>query len=133
MGKRQNATIVHITDDPTDGLLVQAVLRKHRNDNVILCDPEKQLASAIIKEEKPDLILLNSILLTIDSIQRYHQLKNTLELKDTPILLWRVAMPKRFTSLANDLGIAGFLSIPIEVKTIIEARDKLLLRATYYH
>ena len=128
-----NATILFIASgaDDSEGRLVQAILEKDRHDRVIICDPTKQHPQTIVETEKPDVIIISSMIVGIDSRQLFRDLKAVPEIQDIPVLFWRVAS-KQLVSTIRQLGAAGFIGFYIQPEQLLEGRDIALSGGTYF-
>ncbi len=128
------ANILVLNDDEDICAVIKLVLENARNDTITTAYSLAQV-KALAQQQTPDLIVLEPVA-RIDyldiGIPVYQQLKRIESLQQVPVLFWMVPNPMHIYPHAQQLGVAGCVSMPSQPKELIEARDVILAGGTYY-
>jgi len=129
----ENARILIVDDDPDLTNALKAILES--KDYIVLTASDRDEGMDKIKQEQPDLIILDVMMNTWqDGFEMSRELKKDLGSKDTPILMLTGVKGKtgiEFKSTAGDptwLPVDGFLDKPVEPEILLSEIEKLLTR-----
>ena len=128
------ANILVLSDEEVICTVIKSVLGNARNDTVVSASSLVQ-ANALAQQQVPDLIVLEFVARIDDldiGIPVYQEIKRIELLQQVPVLFWMVPNPTLIYSQAQQLGIAGCVTMPSQPKELVEARDVILARGTYY-
>jgi CheY-like chemotaxis protein len=110
------------------------ILVDARSDTVTTASSLIQVR-AFAQQQVPDLIILE-FTAQIDEynlgIPVYQQIRGIEAFQEVPILFWMVPNPTYTYPTAQQLGVAGCVTMPSQPKELIEARDVILAGGTYY-
>jgi DNA-binding response OmpR family regulator len=115
-------TILLVEDDTViAGLLVQMITQETHHQ--IFSVPDAPEALDLVKNIKPQLLILDYWLPTIQGIELYDQLHNTEELEKVPAIMLSVNAPLKEI---NQRQIV-YMRKPFDMFRLLEAIDKLLV------
>jgi len=122
-----------IIDDDKDMTEALKIILEDESYKVKVAFTGKQGLDAI-REEKPDLIILDLLLPGEDGVSICRNLKNTSEYKDIPVLVLTALarkMEKKIFSPAvrENLGADEYLDKPVDPEKLVEKVRKLLKRS----
>lgn len=114
--------------------LVVRILMEARNDTAT---PASSLAQAevLAQQQSLDLIVLDFIASIGEhdgGISVYQQIRRIESLRQVPVLFWMVPNPTRIYPEAQQLGVAGCVTMPSPPAELVKARDVILAGGTYY-
>ncbi len=118
------AKTVLIVDDEADLVKVTMFRLKSLGYDVITGASGKE-ALGLIKEKRPDLVLLDLRLPEIDGIDVCKAVKADAALKDIPIVMF-TASTTQVSQQAKEAGADGLLVKPFELGQLTEILDKFL-------
>ena len=124
------AKILIVDDDPDMRLAIGSVLRSRSYDVVEAGDGEEALRK--LKEEKPDLMLLDLLMPKMDGFAVVKELKNTQEdYSNIPILIIssirEEASHRRYElEVGHELDVDEYIEKPIEPFILLERVQRLL-------
>jgi len=125
------AKILIVDDDPDMRLAIGSVLKSRSYEVIEACDGEEALAK--LKEEKPDLMLLDLLMPKMDGFSVVKELRNAgkHEYPDTPILIVSSikedASQRRYElELGQRLDIDDYIEKPIEPFGLLQRVEKIL-------
>jgi len=108
-----------IVDDEPDVLkLAEFRLRKWGYEIITAFDGQKGLE--LIRNEKPDLVLLDLRLPNTDGIEVCRQVKNDKELKHIPIILFTATADIAVAEVAKEYGADDYLVKPYEPEQLLK-------------
>jgi DNA-binding response OmpR family regulator len=123
--------VLFVGDDPDEGRLIELILTRNRGDGVEwMSDARQALVRA--EQEHPDLIIIEFTLPEVDAFDICQQFRGGSTLRDIPILLWRVTVPRYVHARAHELGLAGYLPFPCGPEKLLAARDAAIGGGTFY-
>jgi two-component system phosphate regulon response regulator PhoB len=125
--------VLNVEDDPDIRTFVTTVLEENGYIPIMAKDGEE--GSRMVKEEKPDLIILDILMPRESGIKMYHELKKNPSLKDIPVVMLS-AVSKR-TFLRSQVALTEFgdetvpepeayLEKPVEAEDLAEIVKKIL-------
>jgi CheY-like chemotaxis protein len=120
MGKK----IVVIEDDPTSQKFLELVLGKEGYTVVIASNGLEGLRK--IREETPDLLLLDVMLPGIDGFEISHRLHSELGKTKIPIIMMSAKAQNSDQDAALKVGANAFLSKPIDRLVLLKTISELL-------
>jgi CheY-like chemotaxis protein len=127
------AKILVVDDDPDILVAVSSVLKSRSYEVVIAHDGEEALAK--LREEKPDLMLLDLPMPKMDGFAACRELQNDdwKEHRNIPILITssvrEEASRRRYElETGSDLAVNGYIEKPIEPHILLERVEKLLAK-----
>lgn len=96
---------------------------------------DKNQAQRMVIEERPDLIVIGTILPRGDAFNFHQWLKENKNLKDIPLLVIDASPDKKLTMGWNKyegcvLEAEDYIQKPVDVKSLVQLLDKLIERAT---
>jgi DNA-binding response OmpR family regulator len=108
-----------IVDDEPDVLkLAEIRLRKWGYEIITASDGEKGLE--LIRNEKPDLLLLDLRLPNMNGVEVCRQVKNDRELKHIPVILFTATEDMAVAGMAKENGADDYLVKPYEPGELLE-------------
>ncbi|MFA5335787.1 MAG: response regulator [Candidatus Omnitrophota bacterium] len=113
-----------IVDDEADLVKVTAFRLKSLGYNVVT-GANGQEALDLMKEKRPDLVLLDMRLPVMDGRDACKTIKADPGLKDIPIVMFTASTDK-ISEQAKEAGADGFLVKPFEQEQLIAILDKFL-------
>lgn len=128
------ANILVVSDDPDILGVVKIVLENACDDTVTTASSLAQV-KALAQQQVPDLIVLEYVARIDDidiGIPVYQQIKSVESLQQVPVLFWMVPNPTRLYPEAQQLGVAGCVTMPSPPAELLKARDVILAGGTYY-
>jgi CheY-like chemotaxis protein len=125
--------VLNVEDDPDIRTFVTTVLEENGYIPIMAKDGEE--GTKKVKEEKPDLIILDILMPRESGIKMYHELKRNPSLKDIPVVMLS-AVSKR-TFLRSQVALTEFgdetvpepeayLEKPVEPEDLAEILKKIL-------
>ena len=129
MENNTNKRIVCVEDEAEMIDLIRLILSR-RGFEVIGADGGK-MGLDVIREQKPDLILLDLMMPDMDGWEVYQQIKADEALKDIPVIV----VTAKAQSIDKVLGlhiakVDDYISKPFSPQELIDSVDKVLTRAT---
>jgi len=122
-----NKTILIIEDNPANLKLAKITLSKRGYKVLEAIDSEK--AIVLLKELHPDLILMDLQLPGMDGLKLTQLLKNNPDTKDILILALTAFAMRGDEEKALDAGCDGYITKPIDVRTLHLTIEDLLEKA----
>jgi CheY-like chemotaxis protein len=116
-----------IEDNPVDLRLVEAIL--HANGDEFGGYPTANGAVQLIREQMPDVLLLDLNLPGIDGLALLRELRTHADLSAIPILAV-TAYPHRYRRAALAMGVAGCLAKPIDTRRLVDQLQKIAARGS---
>ncbi|GEM_PF-2344048 len=119
------ATILVIDDEPANRDLVRTVLQ-YRNHRVLeAADGAEGLETT--RREKPDLVIADILMPTMDGLEFVRRLRAELDLAESRVLFYTAAYnEKEIRALAADCGVLNTLTKPAEPQVIIDIVESAL-------
>jgi CheY-like chemotaxis protein len=116
--------ILVVDDDPKALLLMEAVLKPHGYDVVLIKDGEQAIQTAI--KEKPDLILLDIMMPDMDGYTILNKIKKEETMKNIPVVMVSVLDLDGNKAFANICGASAYITKPIDSKLLIKTIAQFL-------
>lgn len=111
-----NAKILYIEDNPENRLLVRRILQA--DGFTVLEAKNATQALQLLKEEIPDLILMDINMPDIDGFTLTTQLKNTPGTNNVPIVALTANVMKGDRERSLEAGCDGYIQKPIDVDNL---------------
>jgi len=125
------AKILIVDDDPDIRIAISSILRSRSYEVIEARDGEEALAK--LREEKPDLMLLDLLMPKMDGFSVAKELQNALwrDYHDMPILIMssvrEEASQRRYElETGRQLGADDYIEKPIEPSALLERIKRLL-------
>jgi CheY-like chemotaxis protein len=125
--------VLNVEDDPDIRMFITTVLEENGYIPIMAKDGEE--GTKKVKEEKPDLIILDILMPKESGIKMYHALKKDPSLKDIPVVMLSGVSKRTFLRSQAALTEFGdetvpepeeYLEKPVEPKDIAESLKKIL-------
>jgi two-component system, cell cycle response regulator DivK len=114
----EDKTILVIEDNVMNMKLMRAVLKAGKYRMLEAADAETGLR--LVRENRPDLILMDIQLPGMDGLTATRIIKNDPDLKEIPIFALTGFAMKSEKEKAADAGFAGYIVKPFSVKVLLE-------------
>ncbi|MDA8125593.1 MAG: response regulator [Deltaproteobacteria bacterium] len=114
----EEKTILVIEDNEMNMKLMRAVLQVGQYRMLEAFDAETGLR--LVKEQRPDLVLMDIQLPSMDGLSATRIIKADPELCDIPVFALSGFAMESDKEKANDVGFAGYIVKPISVKALLE-------------
>jgi two-component system phosphate regulon response regulator PhoB len=125
--------VLNVEDDPDIRTFVATVLEEHGFIPIMAKDGEE--GARKVKEEKPDLIILDILMPKESGIKMYHELKKDPSLKNIPVVMLSGVSKRTFLRSQAALTEFGdetvpepeaYLEKPVEAEDLAEVLKKIL-------
>jgi CheY-like chemotaxis protein len=125
--------VLNVEDDPDIRMFVTTVLEEHGYIPLMAKDGEE--GAKKVKDEKPDLIILDILMPKESGIKMYHELKKDPSLKDIPVVMLSGVSKRTFLRSQAALTEFGdetvpepeaYLEKPVEAEDLAETLKKIL-------
>jgi CheY-like chemotaxis protein len=125
--------VLNVEDDPDIRTFVATVLEEHGYIPIMAKDGEE--GAKKVKEEKPDLIILDILMPKESGIKMYHELKKDASLKSIPVVMLSGVSKRTFLRSQAALTEFGdetvpepeaYLEKPVEAEDLAEVLKKIL-------
>jgi len=125
--------VLNVEDDPDIRMFVTTVLEEHGYIPIMAKDGEE--GAKKVKDEKPDLIILDILMPKESGIKMYHELKKEPSLKDIPVVMLSGVSKRTFLRSQAALTEFGdetvpepeaYLEKPVEAEDLAETLKKIL-------
>jgi len=125
--------VLNVEDDPDIRVFVTTVLEEHGYIPIMAKDGEE--GTKKVKEEKPDLIILDILMPKESGIKMYHELKKDPSFKDIPVVMLSGVSKRTFLRSQAALTEFGdetvpepeaYLEKPVEAEDLAEILKKIL-------
>jgi DNA-binding response OmpR family regulator len=122
---RQNPSVLLIEDDPVISKLIEFKLKKN---NFSFESRENGIEGLeAIKELKPDLVLLDLMLPSMNGLEILRQLRNDDELKDIRVIMLSASMKKKDKAAAFGYRVHDYVAKPFKTEELLIRINKALL------
>jgi CheY-like chemotaxis protein len=109
-------TILVVDDSPANSKLIRVLLTAEGYQ--VLTAPDAELALAIIKTSRPDLILMDLQLPGMDGLALTRQLKSNAATREIPVVAHTSYAMKGDEDKARDAGCDGYITKPIDTRAL---------------
>jgi transcriptional regulator with GAF, ATPase, and Fis domain/CheY-like chemotaxis protein len=117
-GKFSVAKILAVDDDPPARELLVALLTPVGHVVIEAADGAEALAK--VHSERPDIVITDILMPTMDGFEFVRQLREDPELRDIPVFFWTATYHEREAlALAESCGVRNIISKPAEPETIL--------------
>ena len=125
--------VLNVEDDPDIRTFVATVLEERGYIPLMAKDGEE--GAKKVKDEKPDLIILDILMPKESGIKMYHELKKDPSLKNIPVVMLSGVSKRTFLRSQSALTEFGdetvpepeaYLEKPVEAEDLAEVLDKIL-------
>ena len=116
--------ILIIDDSNTNVVLLEAVLgtKKFRSQTAL----SVKEALPLIKNDKPDLILLDLLMPDVSGFDFLEQVKKNSDLNDIPIVVVSALTDEENIQKTLDLGAKRFIKKPIDISSLVQTVEEIL-------
>jgi signal transduction histidine kinase/CheY-like chemotaxis protein len=127
-GKRRNEfTLLYVEDNPKNLLLVQRILKK-REDIQVLAAPHAEAGIELARKHLPDLILMDINLPGLSGIEAFKLLRSYEETKKIPIIAISALAMEADINTALDLGFQAYITKPFDMKNLMQEINRYLIK-----
>ena len=125
--------VLNVEDDPDIRMFVTTVLEEHGYTPIMAKDGEE--GTKKVKDERPDLIILDILMPKESGIKMYHELKKDPLFKDIPVVMLSGVSKRTFLRSQAALTEFGdetvpepeaYLEKPVEAEDLAEILKKIL-------
>ena len=119
------AKILAVDDDPAARELLNAILTPMGHAVVEASDGAEALLK--VESERPDIVITDILMPTMDGFEFVRQLRGKPELRHTPVFFWTATYHEREAlALAESCGVHKIISKPCEPETILATLNETL-------
>ena len=115
---RDKLKILYVDDDPKTLLLMEAVLKPHGYDVVLINNGKQAIETAI--KEKPDLILMDIMMPGMDGYTIVNRIKKEETIKNIPVVMVTALELDGNKVFASIIGASAYITKPIDKKVLLE-------------
>ena len=125
--------VLNVEDDPDTRTFVSTVLEENGYIPIMAVDGEEGMEK--VREERPDLIILDILMPRESGIKMYHELKTDPSLKDIPVVMLSAVSKRTFlrsTAALTEFGNEtvpepqAYLEKPVEPEDLAEILKNIL-------
>jgi CheY-like chemotaxis protein len=120
--------IMLVEDDAVDVMTVKRCFKQLKIPNKLIVAGNGEEAIEMLTESKlllPCIILLDINMPKMNGLELLHYLKNSCELKKTPVIMLTSSKEETDVAKCFELGIAGYLVKPVEYQQFVETIELL--------
>lgn len=118
----KNKTILVIEDNELNMKLVRSLLKIGKYEILEAMDAE--IGMQLIREHRPDLVLMDVQLPGMDGLKATRIIKGDQALKDIPVVALTSYAMQGDEEKATEAGCTGYITKPIDTKAFLEILDK---------
>jgi signal transduction histidine kinase len=122
-------TILYVEDNPSNLRLVERVLAR-RGGVRLLTAPEGEIVQELVRQHRPDLVLLDLHLPGIDGEEVLRRLRADPHTADLPVVMISADVTPWYRERLLEAGAADYLTKPLDVPRFLEVVNGLLVAAT---
>lgn len=127
----QNAKIMIIDDEPYNVLVVKKFLQ-HSGYSNFLTLTESDKALRLIREEMPDIVLLDVMMPGVSGLDILRTMKHDRDLAHIPVVILTASPESHIKVQALELGATDFLSKPVEThELVLRVRNVLAAKSHF--
>lgn len=120
----EKGTVLVFDDDQLSMSLTKTVLE--RGNYHVLEAPTAKEGLETVKKSRPDIILMDIRLPSMDGIETTKTIKSDPELKEIPIIAVSGAAMREDEEQSIEAGCVGYISKPIDVHTFIDTMEQFI-------
>ncbi len=120
-----NKKKILIVDDEPDNLTLTSMRLKSFGYETLTAANGYE-AVKIIKEQKPDLLLLDLVIPIVYGTELCRHIKNDEQLKHIPIILFTAFDDIMTAKKAEELGASGYITKPFDAEELIDKVEQVL-------
>jgi CheY-like chemotaxis protein len=121
-------TILYVEDNPSNLRLVERVLAR-RGGVRLLTAPEGEIVQELVRQQRPDLVLLDLHLPGIDGEEVLRRLRADPRTADLPVVMVSADVNPWYRERLLEAGADDYLTKPLDVPRFLEVVDGLLVPA----
>lgn len=121
----KNTNIVYIEDNPTNVKIIQQSLKKYPQLNLLIAD-EPEAGIKLVKDSRPELILLDINLPGMNGYEVIKILKSDKAISDTPVIAVSANAMQSDIEQAKQAGFNDYLTKPVDLKIFYSLLNKYL-------
>lgn len=121
---REQKKILLIDDSSVNNLLLQNILEDE--DFTILVAFNGKEGLNIIKEEKPDLILLDIMMPRMDGMEVLEKIVSDEKTKDIPVIMLTAKIDSADQQASIEMGAVDYINKPVDIDKILEKIKNIL-------
>ena len=119
-------TILIVEDEPEQQGLIATYIANFTNYKTIVAE-DGEVAIDLVRENRPDLILIDLMLPRIGGIALYRDLRKMENSKDTPIIFMSGMMTDEVLQKEGiEMGAVDYITKPIDFKRLFEKFEAIL-------
>jgi len=125
---KKNHKILAVDDDPKALLLIDAILKPHGYDVVLVNDGRQAIKTA--RKERPDLIFLDIMMPGSDGYTILNTIRQEEAIKNIPVVMVTALGLDDNKAFAGICGASAYITKPINSKDLIEMLARFLPDST---
>jgi len=118
------ARILIVDDSPTEVRKISSILEKHKHE--ILTADNGADGVALARQERPDLVLMDVVMLGLNGFQATRQLTRAAETADIPVIIVTTKDQETDRVWGTRQGAKGYLVKPVDEDDLIKTINELL-------
>src|SRR6185437_5596733 len=129
----RSATIAIVDDEPINIKIVRKHLQGVGYDRFVTTS-DSLMAFDLIARERPDLVLLDVMMPTIDGLRVLRAIRADEQLRHTPVLILTASTERGTRRDALEAGATDFLAKPVDAEELVpRVRNALIVKAHQDH
>jgi PleD family two-component response regulator len=122
--ENKSAKILAVDDSTTNIILLEGILQEigYQTETA----PNAKDALRMIKNDPPDLVLLDLMMPRISGYKLLEKIKNTEGMKQIPVVIISAKTDAKSIKMAMDLGAADYIKKPIDIQNFITRLENIL-------
>jgi CheY-like chemotaxis protein len=126
MSEQKPKLILVVEDQPTNAELVREILEMARHRVVIAANAQEAMEA--VRQNRPDLVLLDIGLPVVDGFQLAKNFKQMPEMADVPVIaLTAHAMPEE-VQRARNVGCVAHITKPFDIQKLLQIVEEHLAK-----
>lgn len=115
---KEQKKILLIDDSSVNNLLLQNILEDEKYTVLVAFSGKEGLN--MIKEEKPDLILLDIMMPRMDGMEVLEKIVSDDETKDIPVIMLTAKIDSADQQASLEMGAVDYINKPVDIDNILE-------------
>jgi len=120
----EKKNILIIDDSNTNVVLLEAILGTKGFSTITALSVKEALG--LIKNRKPDLILLDLMMPEIDGFEFLEKVRSENHLNDVPVIVVSALTDEENVRKSKKIGAIEFIKKPVDINTLVSTVEKIL-------